>query len=59
MDKKEIKLMRVQIPCNSARQIIGINVKSHHRHRGKWKINEWYDWYKKFPYKEKIIKIID
>jgi len=61
-------MMKVQIPCNAAsdlinfgkaKQIVSINVKSHHRYRGKWKVNEWYEWYKKFPHKERTLFEID
>jgi hypothetical protein len=55
--EKEIKRMRVTL-IRTPFSPIRINVNSHHRCRGKWKKNEWYDWYKKFEHTEKKIKEI-
>jgi len=52
---KEIKRMRVHLPRNPYKGIT-ISINSHHKCRGKWKINGWYNFYKRFPHTEKTIK---
>jgi len=53
----ELKRMRVKV-SRPPLQGVSLSVNNYHRCRGKWKKNEWYDWYKKYPYTEKAIKEI-